>query len=151
MILRSGKTMARWLRNLPPYHFDQTEKLWLAAILAGVIYVALFAFVPGFENFGWPCIWKRSTGVECLGCGFTRSCGALAKLEWRAAFMLNPLVYIVVPLLAVKAALILAGLATGKSWGQFFLRPRTRPFLVAVTVITAAVVCFRLSQMLRGL
>jgi hypothetical protein len=115
MILRSGKTMARWLGNLPPYRFDQTEKLWLAAIVAGVIYVVLFAFVPGFENFGWPCIWKRSTGVECLGCGFTRACGAIVTAQWHRAWELHPLVFLIIPYFAWRLANIVVGIAAGRS------------------------------------
>lgn len=126
--------MARWLGNLPPYRFDQTEKLWLAAIVAGVIYVALFAFVPGFENFGWLCLWKQGAGIECAGCGFTRACAALLVMNWKAAWHFNPLVFLIVPYLAWRTACIATGLLTRRATGAII------PSLVRKTAFWAAVV-----------
>lgn len=101
-----------WLSRLPPYRFDQSEKLWAILLAAGALYVALFAYVPGFEKFGWPCLWKTCTGIECLGCGFTRACAALLAMNWNAAWSLNPLVFLVVPYLVWRAACIATGLLT---------------------------------------
>lgn len=145
MILRSGKTMARWLRNLPPYHFDQTEKLWLAAIVAGVIYVALFAFVPGFENFGWPCLWKQGAGIECAGCGFTRACAALMKTKWSTALHHNPLVFLVVPLVAWKLVQLILGLASGHSLQSVIPRACKRFFVATLFFASLALLIQRIS------
>jgi hypothetical protein len=142
---------ALWFQKLPPYRFDQTEKLWLAFIGSGIVYVGLFTFVPDFENFGWPCVWKSSTGFECLGCGFTRSCGAMARLEWKAAFTLNPLVYLIVPVLILKLAFILTSFATGKSWGKLWFYAGKRILILVAVMATAFVVCLRLSQLWGGL
>ena len=104
-----------WLARLPPYRFDQREKLWAILLTAGALYVALFAFLPGFEKFGWPCLWKKCAGIECAGCGFTRACAALLTMNWKAAWSLNPLVFLVVPYLAWRAANIATGLGTRRS------------------------------------
>ena len=122
------------LARLPPYCFDQSEKLWAILLAAGSLYVTLFAYVPGFEKFGWPCLWKTCTGIECVGCGFTRACAALLAMNWKTAWSLNPLVFLIVPYLGWRAANIAIGLLTHRSLSA------ASPSLVRRVTFWAAVV-----------
>lgn len=124
-----------WLARLPPYRFDQGEKLWAILLAAGALYVALFTFVPGFDRFGWPFVWKHCTGIECAGCGFTRACAALIRMDWSAALSFNPLVFLVSPFLGWKLLEITFGLGTGKSLQAVI--PRACRFLFIVSLIIA--------------
>jgi hypothetical protein len=58
---------------------------WLAA--AGLMYSP-----SGSTALPIACPFKRLTGLDCPGCGSTRSLGALAHLDLRAAFDHNVLV-----------------------------------------------------------
>ena len=125
-----------WLARLPPYRFDQREKLWAILLTAGALYVALFAFLPGFEKFGWPCLWKKCAGIECAGCGFTRACAALLTMNWKAAWNFNPLVFLVIPYLVWRAACIAIGLLTRRSVGAMVpARLRVAMLLAAGTAV----------------
>jgi hypothetical protein len=123
-----------WLANLPPYRFDQGEKMWAGVLIVGSLYIALFAFVPGFDRFAWPCLWKTCTGIECVGCGFTRACAALLTMNWKAAWHFNPLVFLIVPYLAWRAACIATGFVTRRSLSAIV------PPFVRKTAFWAAVV-----------
>jgi hypothetical protein len=124
-----------WFARLPPSRFDQSEKLWAILLTAGALYVALFAYVPGFEKFGWPCLWKTCTGIECAGCGFTRACAAILTAQWRRAWELNPLVFLVLPYLGWRLLNILTGLCTGKSLNTVIpWRVRRAGFWISTTL-----------------
>jgi len=45
-----------------------------------------------------PCPIKKVFGVRCPGCGMTRATLAILTGDFRKAYSLNPLVFIVVPL-----------------------------------------------------
>ena len=45
------------------------------------------------------CIWKKTLGVECPGCGLTRATQHFVHGEWEVALDYNPLVVVVVPIL----------------------------------------------------
>lgn len=134
------------LARLPPYRFDQSEKLWAILLAAGSLYVALFAYVPGFEKFGWPCLWKTCTGIECAGCGFTRACAALLAMNWKTAWSLNPLVFLIVPYLGWRAANIAIGLLTRRSVGAV-VPARIR---VAMLLATGTLVVYYALSSLAG-
>jgi len=126
-----------WFARLPPYRFDQSEKLWAVLLAAGSLYIALFALLPGFEKFGWPCVWKHSTGIECAGCGFTRACAAILTAQWQHAWELHPLVFLVLPYLGWRLLNILAGLCTGRSLNTVIpWRVRKAVFWTAVAFVT---------------
>lgn len=70
---------------------------FLAFIAAGCMY-AVFVNATGK---GIPCIFNSLTGLKCPGCGMTRMCLSILKLDFRSAWQYNPAVFSVLPLLAV--------------------------------------------------
>lgn len=40
-----------------------------------------------------PCMWKKSFGLECFGCGMQRSAVLLIQGEFTAAFKMYPAIY----------------------------------------------------------
>lgn len=133
-----------WLANLPPYRFDQSEKVWGGVLIVGALYIALFAFVPGFDRLAWPCLWKKCTGIECVGCGFTRACAALIRMDWTAALRFNPLVFLVAPFLGWKLLEITFGLGTGKSLQAVIPRACRLVFIASLIIAGFIVLVWRL-------
>jgi len=48
-----------------------------------------------------PCLISFTTGIDCWGCGLTRATIALIRLDFTSACELNPLVFVVLPSLAL--------------------------------------------------
>lgn len=74
--------------------------LALAVVLASVVLTPSDAAV---SLFGWTvpplCLWKQMTGMDCLGCGLTRSFTYMGHGQVAAAFgkhMAGPLLYTLV-------------------------------------------------------
>jgi hypothetical protein len=65
-------------------------------LTAGVIYFLLTQL-----GFVIPCIFHRITGFYCPGCGVTRMCINIIKLDFYSAFRSNPAVFVIVPFLAI--------------------------------------------------
>jgi hypothetical protein len=70
--------------------------IW-SLLLLGAVYV--FAFEPGKTGFFPPCIFRLLTGLQCPGCGSTRSLHQLLHGHFATAFALNPLFVIAIPFL----------------------------------------------------
>jgi hypothetical protein len=64
---------------LGPLIAERWVGLALAAI--GALQVALVSLrLPG-----WPCAFRKATGIPCPGCGLTRALSALARGDWQTA------------------------------------------------------------------
>ena len=72
--------------------------LWQVGI-AGLVAVLLFLPANYFDEGETVCIWKKTLGVECPGCGLTRATQHFLHGEWEVALDYNPLVVVVVPIL----------------------------------------------------
>lgn len=100
---------------------DSARKRWgivglgfsMAAVVAGLLYV----FGPHAPF--WPqCLFHRFTGLDCPGCGMTRAAGALVHGRWAEAFRYNPVLMVLLPVLAM-----------GGIWEMIgWLRGRPMPF-----------------------
>ncbi|MDG1158415.1 MAG: DUF2752 domain-containing protein [Flavobacteriales bacterium] len=65
-----------------------------------VVIYSLFALVLWFANgtdIMIPCIYTSISGYNCPGCGLTRAVILLLQFELKAAWQMNPLIFIVVP------------------------------------------------------
>ena len=51
-----------------------------------------------------PCPFRTVTGWLCPGCGVTRLCLALLRRDWRSAWNANPVLLLMLPVLAVLGA-----------------------------------------------
>ncbi len=74
---------------------------WVCLGLAGVAGAAiLYWFDPARAGFYPVCFFHQTTGLLCPGCGGLRAMHQLLHGHWAAAFALNPLVVIGLPLVA---------------------------------------------------
>jgi len=62
----------------------------------------LFLLIPTrwLEAHPAPCLFRALFGVRCPGCGMTRALSCALHGRWRDAWRYNPLVVVVLPLLA---------------------------------------------------
>ena len=73
-----------------------------------------------------PCPFRAVTGWLCPGCGVTRLCLALLRWDWAAAWNANPVLLLMLPVLAllgVRLAVryVREGAATGSKWESALL------------------------------
>lgn len=70
--------------------------IWLL-LISGAIY--LFVYEPGRTGFFPVCMFRLVTGLTCPGCGTTRALHEILHGHFLAAFMLNPLLLLAIPVL----------------------------------------------------
>jgi hypothetical protein len=89
-----------------------------ALLLAAGLGYALWVRLTGLAL---PCPFRAVTGLLCPGCGVTRLCLALLRGDWAAAWQANPILLLLLPVLAVlliRTALryVREGGAIGPKW-----------------------------------
>ncbi len=67
----------------------------------------LYAFFSILTGLRIPCVVHALTGLYCPGCGVTRMCLSLLRLDFQTAFSCNPLLFVTLPLLGGILAYIL--------------------------------------------
>lgn len=72
------------------------------AVVALAITAYYFLVNPAETNFGFQCLFYKTTGLYCMGCGGQRAFHALLHGDFQHAFQNNLLIYIVLPLVGVK-------------------------------------------------
>jgi hypothetical protein len=78
---------------------------WAAAIsVLGAAAVVLFLFDPARVSIYPVCLFHRATGLDCPGCGGLRAVHQLLHGEWKAAFRLNPLFVLLIPVMLALSA-----------------------------------------------
>ena len=103
---------------MPDIRIDNRGKALAAVLAAGAVLAVIFVRrpVPG----AYPvCIFHSLTGLYCPGCGSLRATYQLLHGHLRAAFDLNPLFVVMLPVLAYAPASWLRLLLTGKSLPEF--------------------------------
>lgn len=77
-------------------------------VLIGLLSAGLF-FAYGVLRWGWHlvCVFNWITGWKCPGCGVSRMCLSLLRLDFEQAFYWNPAVMICLPALAYLSGYIL--------------------------------------------
>ena len=68
-------------------------KAFAVLLMAGSLYVCFYMAT----GRGIPCIFHLLTGLQCPGCGITRMCGALIRLDFATAWESNPAILILIP------------------------------------------------------
>ncbi len=71
--------------------------VWLGLVAGGAY---LYIFEPGKSGFFPPCPFRALTGLNCPGCGTTRSLHHLLHGDLATAFELNPLFMLLLPFAA---------------------------------------------------
>lgn len=98
------------------------------SLAAGCAYAA-FVSVTGLAI---PCIFRLLTGLQCGGCGVSRMCLSLLRLDFAAAWQYNPAVLSLLPLL----------IAVGLDWAVVYVKTgsrKQRPWAQVVTVFMIVV------------
>src|SRR5690242_14513344 len=100
---------ARLDRKMPNH---QTSLIWVISGLVVLTLLAtaavLYLFDPRFYSFYPTCLFHRTTGLLCPGCGSLRAVHELLHGHLRAAFHYNPLLVAGLPFLAVYGAVMLS-------------------------------------------
>ncbi|WP_206215095.1 DUF2752 domain-containing protein [Adlercreutzia sp. ZJ138] len=75
------------------------------ALVVGLVYAVFFAVT----GIGVPCVFHELTGLLCPGCGVSRMCLDLLRLDFEAAFHHNAAILCLLPAGAVLAAVLVRG------------------------------------------
>lgn len=110
-----------------------------AAVLAGVI--ALYAWADPAEAPFPKCMFRSLTGLSCPGCGSQRAIHALLHADVAAAWRLNALFVIEIPLIALLAL----------SWALGDRTPRLRRLLAARPLILAILAAIIIWTIVRNI
>lgn len=65
-----------------------------ALLLGGCTYAAICTFL----GWGIPCLFYSATGLLCPGCGVSRMCLCLLRLDFAGAWEANPVILCMLPL-----------------------------------------------------
>src|SRR5437016_6834346 len=108
---------------------------WL--VLAGLLAALglLFFFPPDHYPFYPRCLFHTLTGWQCPGCGGLRATHRLLHGDISAAFRLNPLFVLVLPVVLVAAVARVVKIKTGQDWLQRFRRPFWLWILLGLIVV----------------
>jgi hypothetical protein len=105
----------------------------LAGFLGAVLLLlVLVSFDPAQHGFYPRCYFKALTGLDCPGCGGLRAAHQFLHGNFRAAFVLNPFLILIGPLVAWYAAAELIRLTTGRELSHPFTH---RAWLWALLVL----------------
>lgn len=63
----------------------------IIAILIG------YALICTYTTFRIPCIFTKTTGLSCPGCGMTGMCLSILRFNFVSAFHFNPVIFIMLP------------------------------------------------------
>ncbi len=110
-------------------------------LAAGCLYGAFVAYT----GLAVPCVFYRVTGFKCPGCGVTRMCVALLRLDFSEAFWSNPMLFVLSPVLAVIFATYLAGYVKDGRWSLG--RIRTVMLYVCIALLVAFGVVRNLAEL----
>lgn len=112
---------------------------WLYALAVMVLY-ALEIRLIGFRI---PCPFRFLTGLRCPGCGITGMLLNMLKGDFRSAFDCNQVLFFLVPLIALTAAVKIAVMPR-------FLTQESRFYRISVVVILIVLLGFGVLRNLYG-
>jgi len=82
-----------------------------------------------------PCIFKTLTGLYCPGCGTGRALMALTRLDFAAAFLYNPLLFLIVmPFAAYMGTIYIMRKISGRWIPSIFSTPKAALPVLAVII-----------------
>lgn len=72
-------------------------KIIIILLVLGTVYAVLCMFT----GIGIPCPIKLITGLYCPGCGVSRMCLSIIKLDFQSAYHYNPCLFILSPFIII--------------------------------------------------
>ena len=82
--------------KLSPQQKGRVEATLKKSIIILAVGLGYYLFIR-ITGWGIPCVIRLLTGAYCPGCGITRMCMALLRLDFRAAFHANALIMVLLP------------------------------------------------------
>jgi len=123
--------------NAAPPKLQPSGSRAVVLIVAGtalVIAATVFFFNPTTHHFYPVCQFHQLTGLNCPGCGMTRSAYSLLHGDWRTALHDNALFVAVLGGLALRGGWLAVNRARGRRNGEF-VRAQWLWWLLAVTLV----------------
>jgi hypothetical protein len=105
-----------------------------AVVLTGAV-VVLYCFPPGTSRFYPRCVFHEITGLNCPGCGGLRATHQLLHGHLREAFALNPLFFVLMPVLGWYALAEALRATTGRTLSHPFKHPVWLWMLLALVLV----------------
>ncbi len=121
------------IRSAPPLALFAGVVLGIAALGAGAM---VYFFNPGTHGFYPVCMFHQLTGLNCTGCGGTRSLYALLHGHFALALKDNALFVLMLPVVALRGAWLAGMEFLGKPVGPFFPAKSLWSLLVIAAVFT---------------
>ena len=85
----------------------RSSKQRLLRLICSVCVVGLlggaYALICTYLGYGIPCLFHTLTGLQCPGCGISRMCLCLVRLDFSGAWAANPALFALLPFVAVLA------------------------------------------------
>ncbi len=88
--------------------------LWVALVVLILAFAAFMLRETGGAGWMPGCVFRKLTGFDCPGCGMTRATYAALHGDLPAAFRLNPVGMVLLPLAFLALSLEVAGWVRGK-------------------------------------
>ena len=123
----------------PPERVRCLLRLVGRLLAAGLLYT-LLCMLAGRPLI--PCLFHRVTGLYCPGCGVSRMCLALLRLDFAAAWRANPVLLMLLPVGMVLAVRIA---------GQYIKTGNALPTALQERVLIGMVILLVLFGILRNL
>jgi hypothetical protein len=98
--------------------------MWLTGVtVTGGLAILLYLFSPAESRFYPRCWFFSLTGWQCPGCGGLRAAHQFLHGNFREAFRLNPMLFVLIPGIAFWVILEGVGRMTGRDPVARFRRP----------------------------
>ena len=125
-----------------PEKLERRNRLFVKLCTAAAVLLGYYIFVR-ITGLSIPCVFHEITGLKCPGCGITHMFVNAAQSEWKAAFLSNPLLFVLFPLFCVFIAAKLLFMPD-------CLDMKSKPYRAGEKILLAAVLLFGVVRNIIG-
>ena len=96
----------RSTRQLKASNPEVKARLRSVVIKYSIVFGIALAYLIFFlcTHKGIPCVFRKITGLKCVGCGVSKMLVAILRFDFATAFLYNPFLFITGPLLVAYLA-----------------------------------------------
>ena len=127
-------------QSVPPKIRSTPSLGFFALAISGAAFLGaaavVFFFNPSHYGFYPVCVFHQLTGLNCPGCGATRSFYALLHGHFQLAVKDNALFIFLLAAMAIRGAWFAQQKFLGKSVGQFFPAKWSWPVLIVAAIFS---------------